>query len=477
MQKHPTHKNSSGFTLIEILIGIAIIGILSAVAIPQYNKYKIRGYDAHSKQALRDMHTLCNAYWLENNSSDGCELSLIKNITYGFNQNPEIVATLPPSPLDNFCASAKHNSSPNTYSIDSAAKIIDGGQCDGLIKTKPIPEPIPEPIPVVPVLIPPGLAPVVPPSLIFPAEKTKALEIRELTKNACDFDLKTSTFVPFEYTPRTGESSDTMLGDGDACGEIKQGKLASYFPEEPTTNVFGGGFNRTGCGERCGINICEKYKQLSNPIKGYCVNETPTGYNVCQPGSRLGTCSFFSKNPALSTPEHATIKRYVELTGVRIQRGNKPFLCVVTGDGVPEGNCYEGAQILGMKGTTFDCKKFANVYDCKGKKMITVEYSSYPQNASFKKRNAGGYWIYSHTQDDLTRREAGTNRWPAYTGKGGEYLPTQESRKNIFNYQKNLRYRSEGHVKCRTRECFSTYGSGISQPCENYKGDPVKCRY
>jgi hypothetical protein len=73
------------------------------------------------------MNLTCKAYWIENEISNECDLA--KSKEYGFIEHPDVVAAIPSSAIDTFCASAKHNSSPNTFSSDSAGLISDNGDC------------------------------------------------------------------------------------------------------------------------------------------------------------------------------------------------------------------------------------------------------------------------------------------------------------------------------------------------------------
>lgn len=59
--------NNKGFTLIELLVVVLIIGILAAIALPQYTKAVERSRLAEAVQWLGDVATAQQIYYMQNN--------------------------------------------------------------------------------------------------------------------------------------------------------------------------------------------------------------------------------------------------------------------------------------------------------------------------------------------------------------------------------------------------------------------------
>lgn len=58
-------KHAKGFTLVEVMIVVAIIGILTAIAIPQYKNYVIRGNRAAAQAFMLDIANREKQYLLD----------------------------------------------------------------------------------------------------------------------------------------------------------------------------------------------------------------------------------------------------------------------------------------------------------------------------------------------------------------------------------------------------------------------------
>lgn len=115
--------NVKGFSLLELLVAMAIIGLLAAIAIPQFSSYRARAVDSQMKSDLKNAALAMESYFADKKSYP-TSLTAISNV--GFTQTEGVSLTIAVTSPSSFTLTAtKPSGTQPSFTLDSITGVID----------------------------------------------------------------------------------------------------------------------------------------------------------------------------------------------------------------------------------------------------------------------------------------------------------------------------------------------------------------